>query len=99
MELKKLYCHWDLYRFLKEDDAIDNCICLAHNINGVYYDLRVYLWKEQDKYIVRIYKTENDDDFDEFNFDNFENAHEFVDTLSWKHPEYKERPFVEVKSK
>lgn len=60
------------------------------------YDLMIYLYKEGDKYLVDIYKSEDENDFDRFSFDDFEKARDFIDTLYYKHPEYKERPFVKI---
>lgn len=96
---EKVYVHWDAFRFLEEKHLEENgCIVLADTIHGEYYDLMVYLFKENEKYIVRVYKSDEEDDFDKFDFDNFYDAKDFVDNLAYEHPEYKERPYKAIES-
>lgn len=98
MNKEKIYCHWDIIRFLKEDQVSDKCIALGHVEGEILYALMIYLYKEGDKYLVDIYKSEDENDFDRFSFDDFEKARDFIDTLPHKHPEYKERPFAKINS-
>lgn len=95
-EMKKLYVHWDLVRFVTEDKVDNNCMALAHYQSDVVYDLMVYLFKENDKWFVYIYESEERDKCDTYDFDDFEDARDFIDYLPYKHPEYKERPFKKV---
>lgn len=94
--MDKTYCHWDIIRFLKEDQVSDNCIALEYVEGETHYDLMVYLYKEGDKYLVDVYKSKDKNDFDRFSFDNFREARDFMCYLPYKHPEYKERPFVKI---
>ena len=96
MDKEKIYCHWDIIRFLKEEQVSNKCIALEHVGGKVHYDLMVYLYKEGEKYLVDIYKSEDENDFDRFLFDDFREVRDFVDYLPYKHPEYKERPFVKI---
>lgn len=96
MNKKKIYCHWDIIRFLEEEKVSNDCITLEHIEGETHYDLMVYLYKEGDKYLVDVYKSENENDFDRFSFDDFREARDFVYYLPYKHPEYKERPFVKI---
>lgn len=95
-EMKKTYVHWDLVRFITEDKIENSCMALAEYGSDTIYDLMVYLFKNDNKWLVLVYKSEEADDFDSFDFDSFDDAHEFVETLSWKHPEYKTRPFKKI---
>lgn len=96
---EKTYAHWDIFRFLKEEHLEENgCIALSDTRNGKNYDLMVYLFKENEKYIVRVYKSDEENDFDKFEFDYFYDAKEFVDNLAYEHPEYKERPYKVIES-
>lgn len=96
-EMKKLYVHWDLVRFMTEDKLDNDCMTLAYyGKNNEIYDLMVYLFKENDKWFVLVYESEESNNYDTYDFDNFEDARDFVDYLPYNHPEYKERPFKKV---
>ena len=93
----KVYVHWDTIRFLKESNIKeDNCITLSYLINGKYYDLMVYIIKEQEKYDVYVYRSTKEDDFDKFSFGDFYEARDFVSNLAYTHPEYRQRPYKVV---
>ena len=87
---KVAYCHWDIFRFFEEEHLVkDNVVSI---IDGKDIELMIFLGKKEDDkgYNVRVYTTETE--FDPFDFDDFETAHKFVDSLSYEHPEYKIRP-------
>lgn len=97
MNKEKIYCHWDIVRFLKEEQIPDNCCVALEHVEGESeYDLMIYLYKEGDKYLVDVYKSEDENDFDRFPFDDFVKARVFVDNLPYKHPEHRGRPFVKI---
>lgn len=91
-----IWFHWDLFRFISDDDldgrAIGICEFnkLKESGKECIVDYRMYLYKENNEYIVLIYTS--DKDYDKFTFKNFNSAYVFLDNLPYKHPQYKERP-------
>jgi len=124
---KKIYCHWDLVRFITEDhlkkDGSFRTMSVTHTIqkknketvsyemmiflgksdSGNEYEVRVYKSKPDDKYVPKeqdkVKRYEENDEFATFYFNDFEKAHEFVDCLDYRHPEYKARPMEVIEPK
>lgn len=113
----KIYCHWDLVRFLSEEHQIKEdgtfltlsvidgkttelMIFLGKNDSNSCYEVRVYKYKADDKYIPNehdhVKSYEENDEYATFLFDEYEDAHEFVDNLGYMHSEYKARPVREI---
>lgn len=94
--IKILWCHWDLFRFFTEEHLNNGIVGLCSyetmkdTKKQVILDYRIYMYKENDKFIVDVYKDE--DNKDSFQFNTYNDAHEFMDTLDCIHPEYLERP-------
>lgn len=95
-----IWCHWDLARFLEEENANLNKHVIGLNTymnrkdNGeqVLMDLRIFLYKEDDKFKVRVY--EDDENFKIFEFDTFDEARDEFDMIPYRHPEYQSRPMI-----
>lgn len=100
---KILWCHWDLTRFLSPSNAnLDNFVIgmsdyrnLKDTGEQVLVDLRIFLYLENDRYIIRVYTT--DDSFDILSYNDAETAFSEFNMLPYNHPEYKERPMKIVK--
>lgn len=95
-----VWCHWDITRFLEETNAdldknvigMNTFMTRKDNGESVLMDLRIFLYKEGDKFKVRVY--EDDEKFKIFEFDTFDEARDEFDMLPYNHPEYRERPMI-----
>lgn len=100
-----VWCHWDLIRFLSEDnvnfetDIVGLCDYRTRKDTKeeVMVDLRVFYYKENDKYILRIYK--DDETFDIMSFDTSAEGFRVFEMLPYNYPEYAVRPFKIVEKK
>ena len=115
----KVFCHWDIVRFIKEENLLKNgvfrtlsvtegnsaelMIFLGKADNDSDYEVRVYKNTPTDKYVPNecdnVKRYEENDDYATFIFEQFDDAHEFVDTLSYRHNEYRVRPITSIASK
>ena len=113
----KAYCHWDLIRFIKESDLIQDGKFMTLSVtDGTQYELMLFLGKDDTGkfFEVRVDKTEpsqvyvkseqdkvlfydENDEYATFQFENYEDALEFLDTISYRHDEYTTRPMKEIK--
>ena len=91
---RKLYCNWDLLRFVVEEQIKDRCIALYDVIDDIYFEVGIYLYPNNGLYYVRVYRSDKEDDFDKFIFEDYEKAREFADHLIYEHPEYIKRPYM-----
>lgn len=66
------------------------------------YEVRIYKSKPNDKYIPNehdnVKRYEENDEFVTFYFDEYEDAHEFIDWIPYNHCEYKVRPSRPIKN-
>lgn len=90
-----LWCHWDLVRFLGFNNNIDfntKCIGVCHFCGDKQVvDLRIYLYKEDSKYIIQIYTS--DTEFDILEFDSLDEALENLDMIPYgEYEKYRDRP-------
>ena len=92
---KKVFCHWDLVRFVSEKHLKRD--------DGVFWTLSVTEGNEYeptDKYVENKFDDvshyEENDEFATFFFDTFEKAHDFVQLKIYMHPEYKHRPVQKI---
>lgn len=91
-----IWCHWDIIKFLNEKDLDENEIIgvadyrKTKNGRNAIVDFMIYIKHTDNKFEVDIFTS--DTDKDNYKFDDFFDMIEFVDNLSWEHPEYKERP-------
>ena len=81
-------------------DTLELMIFLEKADNDTDYEVRVYKAETTDKYVShehdRVKSYEENDEYATFIFEKFEYAHEFVDCLSYRHPEYKGRPIRKI---
>lgn len=58
---KKVYCHWDLVRFISEKHLKqeDGSFLTLSVTDGVKYELMIFLGKTDSNYEVRVYKCES----------------------------------------
>ena len=93
-----VYCHWDLLRFMNETEISEKNNTLSLVAEGEL-ELMIFLSKKNEGqgYEVRVYKTEME--FDEFSFDDFGSAREFMENIPYEHPEYEERPARKIDKK
>ena len=96
MNKQKVYCHWDLVRFISEEALEEHCVSVEDVMGTSHFELMIYLYKDGKKYIIQIYKSEKENDFDLYTFDSLNNLKDFWESLFYKHSEYKERPYVKV---
>ena len=89
---KVVYCHWDIFRFMKEKVFAESKCSAVSITDSKDIELMIFLGKKEDGegYNVRVYTTETE--FDNFDFDDFGSAHKFIDNLAYEHPEYRKRP-------
>lgn len=114
---KKLFCHWDLVRFVTEDYLLqeDGTFVTLSVTDGENSELMIFLGKDESnsEYEVRVYKNDPNDkyvpnEFDNvksyeenneyasFFFDEYEDAHEFTESIGYNHPEFSTRPVKEI---
>lgn len=78
-------------------------IFLGKADNNSDYEVRVYKSEPTDKYVPNEYDNvkhyEENDDYATFIFEAFGDAHDFVDTLSYRHTEYKVRPIKPINTR
>lgn len=83
-----------------DSDRAELMIFLGKADNNSDYEVRVYKSKPTDKYIPNEYDNvkhyEENDEYATFIFENFEYALDFIDTLSYRHTEYKVRPITPI---
>ena len=75
---KKLFCHWDLFRFLEEEHIINENITVSIIETGDL-ELMIFLAKQEEslnEYEVRVYKTENTGKYIPFEEDNVKSIEE-----------------------
>ena len=79
---------------------IELMIFLEKDKESSNFEVRVYKSKPTDKYIPNdrdeVLRYEENDEYATFFFENFENAHIFVDMLGYVHKEYRVRPIRKV---
>lgn len=111
---RKVYCHWDLVRFVKEDllKNDDGTLMTLSVTDGAEHEIMLFLGKDDSssQFEVRIYRCSANQkyiphqsdhvlsfvkgkEYDTFFFENFNDAIDFLDTLSYRHEEYQMRPF------
>ena len=116
----KAYCHWDLVRFIREEDLYDDngSFRTLSVTDGSQYELMLFLGKDDTGkfFEVRVYKTEpsqvyiknesdkvlfydENDEYATFQFEDYEDALDFIDTISYRHEEYLTRPMKEIEKK
>ena len=78
-------------------------IFLGKADNNVDYEVRVYKSEPTDKYIPnesdKVKYYEENDEYATFIFEQFCDAHDFVDTLSYRHTEYNVRPIIPISTR
>ncbi len=82
---------YELMLFLGKDDT------------GKLFEVRIYKAEPSQVYVKNdkdrvLFYTENDE-YATFQFENYEDAHEFIDTISYRHEEYLRRPVRKIKKK
>lgn len=79
----------ELMIFLGRDEETNSC-----------YEVKIYKSKPNDKYIPNkddeVKGWEENDEYATFSFEEYEQARNFVETLPYRHPEYRARPFREI---
>jgi hypothetical protein len=96
MDKQKVYCHWDLIRFISEEALEKYCVSVEDVMGKSHFELMIYLYKDGKKYTIQIHKSEKEKDFDLYTFDSLDDLKDFFESLFYKHPEYKERPYVKI---
>lgn len=98
-----IWCHWDLVRFLSmgpvnfDMDIIGVCDYRKRkDVGREAVDLRIYFYREEDKYVIRVYKDEAT--FDLFQFDNLDEELRALEMLPYDHPEYEVRPYKVIQN-
>lgn len=70
--------------------------------NAPDYEVRVYKDSPDNKYIPhkedKVKHYEENDEYATFFFDTYGKAHDFVDSLPYRHSEYRDRPAQKIKS-
>lgn len=79
---KKIYCHWDLFRFLEEKHMNEGDVTISLSDTG-NLELMVFLAKkvESEEYEVRVYKYKETDEYvphKEDNIKSFEENDEYI---------------------
>ena len=86
-----------------EGNSAELMIFLGKGDNDSDYEVRVYKNTPTDKYVPNecdnVKRYEENDEYATFIFEQFDDAHEFVDTLSYRHNEYRVRPITSIASK
>ena len=115
----KVYCHWDLIRFIREEDLIQDGKFLTLSVSeGLELELMLFLGKDDTGkfFEVRVYKAEpsqvyvknvNDkvlfydenNEYASFQFENYDDALDFLDTISYRHDEFTTRPVRKIEKK
>jgi len=92
-----MWCHWDLIRFLTEDKCDMNTSIIAEcsyeelkDGTPVYLDYRIYLYKEDNKYIVQVYVDHYN--YNRYEYNTFDEAINFMDDMPYTHKELSKRP-------
>ena len=62
---KKLYCHWDLVRFVSEQDLLEEKGYTISVTSNSKYELMIFLGRSEDgkEYEVRVYKADPTDKY------------------------------------
>ncbi len=80
---------YELMLFLGMDDA-----CKLFEVRVYKAEpTQVYVKNEKD----RVLFYEENDEYATFSFDNYDDAHDFIDNLSYRHQEYLKRPVREIR--
>lgn len=83
-----------------EGKKLELMIFLGKDDSNSGYEVRVYKSEPSDKYVPHefdnVKRYEENDEYATFFFDEYEQAHSFVDMLGYVHNEYKTRPFREI---
>lgn len=58
MDKQKVYCHWDLIRFISEEALEKYCVSVEDVMGKSHFELMIYLYKDGKKYTIQIYKSE-----------------------------------------
>ncbi len=77
-------------------DVLELRMYLGKTDDGKFYEVRIYKTKPEQVYVhdkgdMILFYTENDE-YATFQFENFDDALLFLDTISIRHPEYRIRP-------
>ena len=83
-----------------DGDKLELMIFLSKDDSNSGYEVKVYKSEPSDKYVPNecdnVKRYEENDEYATFFFDKYEQAHSFVDSISYMHPEYKTRPVKEI---
>lgn len=83
-----------------QGDTMEMMIFLEKADNDTDYEVRIYKTETTDKYVPHkcdnVKSYEENDEYATFIFEKFEYAHEFVDSIPYRHPEYKVRPMCKI---
>lgn len=91
---KKLYCHWDLIRFVSENHLIqeDGSFLTLSVINDKCTELMIFLGKNDSNndYEVRVYKNNKNDRYVPHKFDNIKDYSENGEYATFFFKEYEQ---------